>query len=55
MAVLINCPAILCAWNEKHWLEPELIEQKDLKQVKKDGVLSRVGGRKNGEWIINEP
>jgi predicted HTH transcriptional regulator len=27
-------PLILSAWNEKHWLEPELIEQKDLKQVK---------------------
>ena len=34
MAVLINCPAILCAWNEKHWLEPELVEQMDLRQVK---------------------
>lgn len=27
-------PLILSAWNEKHWLEPELIEQKDLRQVK---------------------
>ena len=27
-------PLILSAWNEKRWLEPELIEQKDLKQVK---------------------
>ena len=27
-------PLILSAWNEKHWLEPELVEQKDLKQVK---------------------
>ncbi len=25
---------ILSAWNEKHWLEPELVEQKDLRQVK---------------------
>ena len=27
-------PLILSAWNEKHWLEPELIEQTDLRQVK---------------------
>ena len=27
-------PLILSAWNEKHWLEPELIEQPDLMQVK---------------------
>ncbi len=114
-------PLILSAWNEKHWLEPELIEQKDLKQVKlvlhfrsenvvkdvvkdvvkqltvrqqlllemirqdntisaramseslsgkekvaertvqrdlgilkKLGILSRTGGRSNGEWVINE-
>lgn len=27
-------PLILSAWNEKHWLKPELIEQRDLMQVK---------------------
>lgn len=27
-------PLILSAWNEKHWLKPELIEQQDLMQVK---------------------
>lgn len=27
-------PLILSAWNEKHWLKPELIEQLDLMQVK---------------------
>jgi len=27
-------PLILSAWNEKHWLKPELIEQPDLMQVK---------------------
>lgn len=27
-------PLILSAWNEKHWLEPELIEQTELRQVK---------------------
>ena len=26
-------PLILSAWNEKHWLKPELIEQPDLMQV----------------------
>ena len=27
-------PLILNAWNEKHWLEPELLEQPELIQVK---------------------
>lgn len=27
-------PLILSAWNEKHWLKPELIEQSELMQVK---------------------
>ena len=27
-------PFILRAWNEKHWLKPELIEQPELMQVK---------------------
>lgn len=27
-------PLILNAWNEKHWLKPELLEQLDLMQVK---------------------
>ena len=27
-------PLILSAWNEKHWLKPELIEQRELMQVK---------------------
>lgn len=27
-------PLILSAWNEKHWLKPELIEQRELLQVK---------------------
>lgn len=27
-------PLILSAWNEKHWLDPELIEQTELRQVK---------------------
>ena len=27
-------PLILNAWNEKHWLKPELIEQRELMQVK---------------------
>ena len=28
--------------------------ERELSKLKKDGVLSRVGGRKNGEWVINE-
>ena len=27
-------PLILSTWNEKHWLKPELIEQRELMQVK---------------------
>ena len=27
-------PPMLSAWNEKHWMKPELIEQPDLMQVK---------------------
>ena len=27
-------PLILTAWNEKHWLKPKLIEQRELLQVK---------------------
>ncbi len=27
-------PLILSAWNEKHWLKPELVEQRELLQVK---------------------
>ena len=27
-------PLILNAWNEKHWLRPELLEQPELMQVK---------------------
>lgn len=29
-------PLILNAWHEKHWLEPQLIEQPELMQVKLD-------------------
>ena len=39
-------PLILSVWNEKHWLKPELIEQRELMQVKlvlsietKDGLV----------------
>lgn len=45
-------PLILSAWNEKHWLKPELIEQRELLQVKlilsvetkeKDSLMSSNG------------
>ena len=36
MKILIGSgfPLILSAWNEKHWIKPELIEQTELMQVK---------------------
>ena len=36
MKILIGSgfPLILSAWNEKHWIKPELIEQTELLQVK---------------------
>ena len=27
--------------------------ERELANLKKKGVLSRIGGRKNGEWVIN--
>ena len=30
----LGFPLILSAWNEKHWLKPELVEQPELMQVK---------------------
>ncbi|WP_185155195.1 hypothetical protein [Phocaeicola sartorii] len=32
--VSLGFPLTLSAWNEKHWLKPELIEQPELMQVK---------------------
>ena len=29
-----HCTLILNAWNDKHWIEPELLEQPELLQVK---------------------
>ena len=28
--------------------------ERELSKLKREGILSRVGGRKNGEWVINE-
>ena len=32
-------PLILSAWNEKHWLKPELVEQSELLQVKLEDLV----------------
>ncbi|MBQ6729070.1 MAG: hypothetical protein IJQ83_02950 [Bacteroidales bacterium] len=48
-------PLILSAWNEKHWLKPELIEQRELLQVKlvlsietkEDGSIQSKKGQKD--------
>ena len=52
-------PLILSAWNEKHWLKPQLIEQRELLQVKlilsietKDVVK---GGIKGTNGISDDP
>ena len=37
-------PLILSAWNEKHWLKPELIEQSELMQVK---LILHIEGEKD--------
>lgn len=39
-------PLILSAWNEKHWLKPELIEQRELMQVKLKDYMS-------GDFILD--
>ena len=40
-------PLILSAWNEKHWLKPELIEQRELMQVKLILSIETKNGPKN--------
>ena len=50
-------PLILSAWNEKHWVKPELIEQPELLQVKlKLSVMNtdatEEGGQKTSQKII---
>lgn len=59
-------PLILSAWNEKHWLKPELIEQPELLQVKliltieekeSNSIVPKVGikdGTKNGTKEVSE-
>ncbi len=42
-------PLILSAWNEKHWLKPELLEQPELMQVKLILHIENIGdGTKDG-------
>ena len=41
-------PLILSAWNENHWLKPELIEQRDLLQVKLVLAIETKKGIKDG-------
>ena len=55
-------PLILSAWNEKHWLKPELIEQRELLQVKlvltietkdEDPIVSEDDIKKKSDTIEN--
>ena len=61
-------PLILNAWNEKHWIKPELLEQpedlanklgislatlkRELTSLRKEGYITRSGSDKNGQWIV---
>ena len=50
-------PLILSAWNEKHWLKPELIEQPELMQVKLILHIENIGddpksGTKDGTKLV---
>ena len=54
----------LSAWNEKHWIKPELIEQTELMQVKSVLHIFNEGGTQSGtqdvpqtiiELIYNNP
>ena len=42
-------PLILSAWNEKHWLKPELIEQPELMQVKLILHIENIGDEPKDE------
>ena len=44
-------PLILSAWNEKHWLKPQLIEQRDLLQVK---LILFIEAKSNGSFISQD-
>ncbi|MDD2951541.1 MAG: HTH domain-containing protein [Parabacteroides sp.] len=53
-------PLILSAWNEKHWLKPELIEQPELMQVKLILHIENIGdgtkdGTKKNDVLKNVP
>ena len=41
-------PLILNAWNEKHWLRPELIEQRELMQVK---LILSIETKQNSSFV----
>ena len=43
-------PLILSAWNEKHWLKPELIEQPELLQVK---LILSIKEKENNSLVPN--
>ena len=48
-------PLILSAWNEKHWLKPELIEQRELLQVKLVlSIETKENGSVESEKVIKD-
>lgn len=48
-------PLILSAWNEKHWLKPELLEQTDLLQVRLTLHIQNEPVNESVNESVNEP
>lgn len=48
-------PLILSAWNEKHWLKPELLEQTDLLQVRLTLHIQNEPVNESVNEPVNEP
>ena len=44
-------PLILNAWNERHWLRPELIELRELMQVK---LILSIETKENGSFVSQD-
>ena len=50
-----GCPLILNAWNEKHWMKPELLEQTELMQVKLTLYIQNNVASGSSNDPINDP
>lgn len=48
-------PLILNAWNEKHWMKPELLEQTELMQVKLTLYIQNNVASGSSNDLINDP